>query len=219
MQALLDGVTVPSLIRDCAAAGVKAADFLKDIGGLETNRSNQLVVRPTLQTTRDDDIFVIGDCAAVNDASGRQLPGVAPVAKQQGVYAARVIKAAFEGNPLTEAARLVMGGGQPDDPDYRTLWPEIEVADVGATETIRRALETLASQHGPVEIEWTAQGDTVTFLQLRPYAPPPPAPPRQHHPASTAPPRRPPAPTLRWSTRRTTAAGWAGSSWSTRACT
>jgi NADH dehydrogenase len=31
-----------------------------------------------------------------------QLPGVAPVAKQQGVYAARVIKAAFEGNPLTE---------------------------------------------------------------------------------------------------------------------
>ena len=39
------------------AAGVQAADFLKDIGGLETNRLNQLVVRPTLQTTRDDDIF------------------------------------------------------------------------------------------------------------------------------------------------------------------
>ena len=29
-----------------------------------------------------------------------------------------------QGNPLTEAARLVMGGGQPDDPDYRTLWPQ-----------------------------------------------------------------------------------------------
>jgi hypothetical protein len=41
-----------------------------------------------------------------------------------------------EGNPLTEAARLVMGGGQPDDPDYRTLWPEVEVADVGATDGI-----------------------------------------------------------------------------------
>ena len=39
------------------AAGVKAPDFLKDIAGLETNRINQLVVRPTLQTTRDDDIF------------------------------------------------------------------------------------------------------------------------------------------------------------------
>ena len=46
------------------AAGVKAADFLKDIAGLETNRSNQLVVKASLQTTRDDDIFVIGDCAA-----------------------------------------------------------------------------------------------------------------------------------------------------------
>jgi hypothetical protein len=41
-----------------------------------------------------------------------------------------------QGNPLTEAARLVMGGGQPDDPDYRTLWPQVEVADVGATDGI-----------------------------------------------------------------------------------
>ncbi len=41
-----------------------------------------------------------------------------------------------QGNPLTEAARLVMGGGQPDDPDYRTLWPTMEVADVGATDNI-----------------------------------------------------------------------------------
>lgn len=41
-----------------------------------------------------------------------------------------------QGNALTEAARLVMGGGQPDDPDYRTLWPEIEVADVGATDGV-----------------------------------------------------------------------------------
>src|SRR5262245_28697622 len=45
------------------AAGVKAPDVLKDIGGLESNRINQLVVRQTLQTTRDDDIFAIGDCA------------------------------------------------------------------------------------------------------------------------------------------------------------
>ena len=38
------------------AAGIKAPDFLKEIGGLETNRINQLVVKPTLQTTRDDAI-------------------------------------------------------------------------------------------------------------------------------------------------------------------
>ncbi len=43
-----------------------------------------------------------------------------------------------QGDPLTEAARLVMGGGRPDDPDYRTLWPETEVADVSATDGILR---------------------------------------------------------------------------------
>ena len=46
------------------AAGVKAPAFLQNLDGLETNASNQLVVRQTLQTTRDDNIFAIGDCAA-----------------------------------------------------------------------------------------------------------------------------------------------------------
>ena len=32
------------------------------------------------------------------------------------------------GDPLTEAARLVAGGGQPDDPDYRTLWPQVDLS-------------------------------------------------------------------------------------------
>ena len=39
-----------------------------------------------------------------------------------------------QGDPLTETARLVMGGGQPDDPDYRTLWPPVEVESVEATD-------------------------------------------------------------------------------------
>ena len=46
------------------AAGIKAPDFLKDLAGLETNRINQLVVKQTLQTTVDDNIFAFGDCAA-----------------------------------------------------------------------------------------------------------------------------------------------------------
>jgi len=46
------------------AAGVKAPAFLAGIDGLETNSINQLVVRPTLQTTRDDRVFAIGDCAS-----------------------------------------------------------------------------------------------------------------------------------------------------------
>ncbi|WP_299927462.1 Gmad2 immunoglobulin-like domain-containing protein [uncultured Nocardioides sp.] len=41
-----------------------------------------------------------------------------------------------EGDPLTEAARLVAGGGQPVDPDYRTLWPGVEIASVQATDGV-----------------------------------------------------------------------------------
>ena len=48
------------------AAGIKCADVLHELGGLESNRLNQLVVKPTLQTTRDDEVFAIGDCAAAH---------------------------------------------------------------------------------------------------------------------------------------------------------
>jgi NADH dehydrogenase len=44
-------------------AGVKAPEFLKTLDNLETNKLNQLVVKATLQTTQDDSIFALGDCA------------------------------------------------------------------------------------------------------------------------------------------------------------
>ncbi len=64
------------------AAGIKAPDFLKEIAGLETNRTNQLVVEPTLQTTRDPAIFAIGDCASCPQASGGFVPPRAQAAHQ-----------------------------------------------------------------------------------------------------------------------------------------
>ncbi|MEQ8965240.1 MAG: NAD(P)/FAD-dependent oxidoreductase [Azospirillaceae bacterium] len=65
------------------AAGVKAPAFLADIGGLETNRNNQLVVAPTLQTTRDERIFAIGDCCAcVVPGAERPVPPRAQAAHQ-----------------------------------------------------------------------------------------------------------------------------------------
>jgi NADH dehydrogenase len=87
------------------AAGVKAADFLKDIAGLETTRSNQIVVRPTLQTTRDDDIFVIGDCAAcawpeAPGGKGGWVPPRAQAAHQQATHVAGQIKRRLAGRPL-----------------------------------------------------------------------------------------------------------------------
>ncbi|HEX6138809.1 MAG TPA: NAD(P)/FAD-dependent oxidoreductase [Casimicrobiaceae bacterium] len=85
------------------AAGVKAPEFLRDLDGLETNRINQLVVQATLQTTRDDDIFAIGDCAACpwlgkGDAS---VPPRAQAAHQQASHMARQIRHRLRGEPLS----------------------------------------------------------------------------------------------------------------------
>ena len=75
------------------AAGIKAADVLREVDGLETNRLNQLVVLPTLRTSRDPDIFAIGDCAAC-PWEGRQgnIPPRAQAAHQQASHLARTIE-------------------------------------------------------------------------------------------------------------------------------
>ncbi|MGF1690232.1 NAD(P)/FAD-dependent oxidoreductase [Photobacterium kagoshimensis] len=76
-----DGEHIPAQIM-VWAAGIKAPDFMKDIAGLETNRINQLVVKPTLQTTRDDDIYAIGDLASCVQADGSFVPPRAQAAHQ-----------------------------------------------------------------------------------------------------------------------------------------
>ncbi len=83
------------------AAGVKAPDFLKDMGGLETNRINQLVVTPALQTTRDDSIFAIGDCAAA-PWLGREgtVPPRAQSAHQQAAHLVKQLQRRLRGQPL-----------------------------------------------------------------------------------------------------------------------
>ncbi len=82
------------------AAGIRCASVLKDIGGLETNRLNQLVVKPTLQATRDDDIFAIGDCAACPWAEGRLVPPRAQAAHQQASHVVNAFARRLAGKPL-----------------------------------------------------------------------------------------------------------------------
>lgn len=83
------------------AAGVKGAAFMADIGGLETTRGNQLVVRPTLQTTRDDRIFAIGDCASYIPPGGmRAVPPRAQTAHQMATIAYHNIRALIADKPL-----------------------------------------------------------------------------------------------------------------------
>jgi NADH dehydrogenase len=85
------------------AAGVKAPDFLKELAGLETNRINQLVVRPTLQATRDDDVFAMGDCAACPWlGNGGTVPPRAQSAHQQAAHLYAQLRRRLAGKPLKD---------------------------------------------------------------------------------------------------------------------
>jgi NADH dehydrogenase len=101
---LSDGVEIPAELI-VWAAGVKAPDFLKEIGGLESNRANQLVVLPTLQTTRDPNIFAMGDCAAcpwpeANEGKGGIVPPRAQAAHQQASHLFGQIENIIKNKPL-----------------------------------------------------------------------------------------------------------------------
>ena len=100
------------------AAGVKAPPILARFGGLETNRSGQLVVAPTLQTTRDPDVFAIGDCAACpQPGKDTIVPPRAQAAHQEASHMARQIRRRLDGRPLEpysyhDFGSLVSLGGQ-----------------------------------------------------------------------------------------------------------
>ncbi|CAA2930283.1 NAD(P)/FAD-dependent oxidoreductase [Arsenophonus endosymbiont of Bemisia tabaci] len=84
------------------AAGIKAPDFMHQIGGLETNRINQLVVKPTLQATLDDAIFAIGDCASCPKKEGGFVPPRAQAAHQMATLCYKNILALLDHKALQE---------------------------------------------------------------------------------------------------------------------
>ena len=99
-----NGVEIPAELI-VWAAGVKAPDFLSGIGGLETNHVNQLLVLPTLQSTRDPRIFAMGDCAAcpwpeANNGKGGIVPPRAQAAHQQSSHLFSQINQIIEGKTL-----------------------------------------------------------------------------------------------------------------------
>ena len=79
------------------AAGVRAPSVLKDLDGLESNRLNQLIVLPTLQTPQDQNIFALGDCAACPWKDGKNVPPRAQSAHQQASHMVGTIKRRIKG--------------------------------------------------------------------------------------------------------------------------
>jgi NADH dehydrogenase len=80
------------------AAGVKGPEVLAKLDGLEVSRSNMLVVKPTLQTTRDDNIFVIGDAAyLIEEGQKDAVPPRAQAAHQQSTHLVRQLQRRLKG--------------------------------------------------------------------------------------------------------------------------
>ena len=96
-----DGLTASGQRLPCAtilwAAGVSASPAARWLG-LPADRAGRVIVREDLTPAGHDQVFVLGDTAAMS-SGGAPVPGIAPAAKQAGAYAASVIAAAVAGKP------------------------------------------------------------------------------------------------------------------------
>ncbi len=80
------------------AAGVAASPLAKTLD-VPLDRAGRVLVQPDLTLAGHPELFVAGDLAAVNQANGKPVPGVAPAAKQMGKYVADAIRARLHGKP------------------------------------------------------------------------------------------------------------------------
>ncbi len=77
------------------AAGVAASPLGKKLG-VPVDRAGRVVVQPDLSIPKHPEVFVIGDLAAAKGTDGKMLPGVAPVAIQEGRFVAKMIRREVE---------------------------------------------------------------------------------------------------------------------------
>ena len=80
------------------AAGVSASPLGHALGA-PLDRAGRVLVEPDLSIAGHREVFVIGDLASMKDAAGRPLPGVAPVAMQQGRFVAHQVAADLHDKP------------------------------------------------------------------------------------------------------------------------
>ncbi len=114
------------------AAGVAASPLGKKLG-VTVDRAGRVPVQPDLSLAGHPEVFVIGDLAEAKDEHGKMLPGVAPVAMQEGNFVAKVIRAELEGKRGTSSPR-----------------PAFHYWDKGSLATIGRA--AAVAQFGKIHI-------------------------------------------------------------------
>jgi len=135
------------------AAGIRCAEVLKDIDGLESNRLNQLVVQATLQTTRDPDVFAIGDCAACPWQEGKLVPPRAQAAHQQASHLVRTLSGRLR-------------GASPAPYRYRDFG---SLVSLGAYDTIGQLMGFISSEKFRVE-GWLAKFFYVSLYRQHIWA-------------------------------------------------
>ena len=118
------------------AAGVAASPLGKQLG-VAVDRSGRVPVLPDLSVPGHPEIFVIGDLATVKDEQGKLLPGVAPVAMQQGTYVAKVIRKEVETRVRSQSGQIAAR-------------PNFHYWDKGSLATIGRA--AAVAQFGKIHI-------------------------------------------------------------------
>jgi NADH dehydrogenase/putative oxidoreductase len=106
------------------AAGVMASPAAAWLG-VAADRAGRILVGPDLSVAGCDGVFAIGDTAASVGWAGKEVPGVAPAAKQGGAYVARVIRARLSGRPAPAAFRYRHLGS------LATIGRQSAVADFG----------------------------------------------------------------------------------------
>jgi NADH dehydrogenase len=107
------------------AAGVQASKAAEWVGA-EQDRAGRAVVEPDLTVKDHPEIFIVGDTALVKTADGKPVPGIAPAAKQQGKYVAKVINARFANRATPGPFRYKHLG------NLATIGPSAAVIDFGS---------------------------------------------------------------------------------------
>jgi NADH:quinone reductase (non-electrogenic) len=132
------------------AAGVAASPLGKKLGA-PVDRAGRVPVQADLSLPGHPEVFVIGDLAAAKDEQGKMLPGVAPVAIQEGKFVAKLIRKEVEragtNRNLEGAPPLSRSVRQGGDFDSR---PAFHYWDKGSLATIGRA--AAVAQFGKIHI-------------------------------------------------------------------
>jgi NADH:ubiquinone reductase (H+-translocating) len=106
------------------AAGVAASPAAKWLGA-QKDKAGRVVINADLTLPGHPEIFVVGDTAAMKDAKGAPVPGIAPAAKQAGAFAAAAIKARVQGRDFPGPFRYRHAG------NLATIGRKAAVVDFG----------------------------------------------------------------------------------------